>query len=321
MNDFASTSVESRIQNISLASLLQIVEMELKTCTVKVYSDGNVGSLYFINGELIDAKTNEFTGENAVLEIINWCNPVVEIRSECKKRDKNIHLPLSYMLLEGARIKDENNKKIKEQVMRIDETLFHDLASLPGFIAAGVYLGTGELVAAKASKEMDVSYLAGLAVELYKTAKSMAEKIELGSTDFVEIHTETNAFMHTCITPGVAALGVVVSKNGNMGLLKHEMRKLARCLVSEFKVSSEKNTLASERGSQTASDALQCENEQYDQVQEISRQEYIDGLVRETIRTGTICGGAEHVINGQKTLTDEEEKEIEERVWQSLRRI
>ena len=49
-------NARGRIGGVSLASFLQMLEQERKTCTLVVESDEQSGRLYFDAGDLIDAE-------------------------------------------------------------------------------------------------------------------------------------------------------------------------------------------------------------------------------------------------------------------------
>ncbi len=60
------------LKGISLPSFLQLVEMENKTCTLKIKEGERTGFLYFKKGELLNAETEDTDGEEAALDIISW---------------------------------------------------------------------------------------------------------------------------------------------------------------------------------------------------------------------------------------------------------
>jgi hypothetical protein len=84
-----------------------LIDIEGKICTLTVRSHGNVGYLYFCEGELIAAETNGQKGEQAALNIISWNNSIIEISDVCQKNKREIEKPLMQILMESARIKDE----------------------------------------------------------------------------------------------------------------------------------------------------------------------------------------------------------------------
>ncbi len=98
------------ICGVSLPSFLQLMEVEKKTCQLSVRSMGRFGTLYFHEGELIDAETNEEGGETAALEIASWDEPEIEIVAKFKNRTTQIRSSLHYILMESCRIRDERDK-------------------------------------------------------------------------------------------------------------------------------------------------------------------------------------------------------------------
>jgi CheY-like chemotaxis protein len=105
-------STKGHVAGISLPSFMQLLELDRKTCTLHVKSAKGRGDMYFNQGELLSATTANFTGQKAAFEIINWDNPEIEIENICKMKtqDRDIEVPLGFLLIESARMKDESNK-------------------------------------------------------------------------------------------------------------------------------------------------------------------------------------------------------------------
>ena len=101
------TGVGGQIQGISLTSFLQMSEMERTSCTLKIKTDESAGYLYLVKGSLVAARTENYTGEEAVYEILAWQKPVIEIADAKPDNKKEIKTPLMNLLMEGARRKDE----------------------------------------------------------------------------------------------------------------------------------------------------------------------------------------------------------------------
>lgn len=99
----------SQIHGINISSFLQLIDIEGKICTLTVRSHGNVGYLYFRDGELIAAEANEQKGEQAALNIISWNNSIIEIADTCQRNKREIEKPLMQILMESARLKDEES--------------------------------------------------------------------------------------------------------------------------------------------------------------------------------------------------------------------
>ena len=95
-----------RIGGVSLASFLQMLEQERKTCTLVVESDDRSGRLYFNEGDLIDAECGEDVGQEAVYSLLTWQGPSFRV-TEGEDRLQRITLPLAHILLQAATRQDE----------------------------------------------------------------------------------------------------------------------------------------------------------------------------------------------------------------------
>ena len=103
------------MHGFTLPNFLQYVEMEEKTCTLRIISQGKSSYLYFQKGVLINAELNGFKGQEAVIKILHLEDVEIEVQDvdpECKRA---IHCSLSALLLESARLKDEKNSAPDEE--------------------------------------------------------------------------------------------------------------------------------------------------------------------------------------------------------------
>ncbi|GAB6097346.1 hypothetical protein JCM14469_36000 [Desulfatiferula olefinivorans] len=103
--------VGGQIQGISLGSFLQIVHMDKTTCTLKIYSNDDIGYLYLKDGALVAAETGKLEGVEAAYEILSW-NKAVIIIDNAPIPNQKITMPLMSILMEGLRRKDEKNAQM-----------------------------------------------------------------------------------------------------------------------------------------------------------------------------------------------------------------
>lgn len=99
------------MRGINLISFLQLIALEKKTCTVTAIKSDRKAKIYFKNGELMDAETDNLKGVEAILEILPWENCVLEIQNRCKIQTKKIPYDLHHLILEAMRINDEKNEQ------------------------------------------------------------------------------------------------------------------------------------------------------------------------------------------------------------------
>ena len=108
------------LHSVSSGIFLQLMEMEQKTCTIRLEdkSTGKKGVLFFQDGELLDARVNNLQGKPAAYKIFSWEQVNISIQNVCPKMENKIESDLQPLILEVARLKDENriNKKKVEEV-------------------------------------------------------------------------------------------------------------------------------------------------------------------------------------------------------------
>ena len=111
--DMLAQRIQGRVENISLASFLQLLEIERKTCTLSVTSGERQGQLFFRSGKLLGAATGDLTGTEAALEIMAWENADIEISDVCPLNGPPLPGGLAFLLMEAMRIKDEGERGLR----------------------------------------------------------------------------------------------------------------------------------------------------------------------------------------------------------------
>jgi len=97
------------LHSVSSGIFLQLMEMEGKTCTVRLVEkfSGKQGVLFFLDGQLLDARCDGVRGEEAAYEIFSWDDVSLSIQNACPQRERRIHRDLQAILLDAMRLKDE----------------------------------------------------------------------------------------------------------------------------------------------------------------------------------------------------------------------
>ncbi|MGE5256281.1 MAG: response regulator, partial [Hyphomicrobiales bacterium] len=73
------------LHNVSSGMFLQLIEMEQKTCTIRLEdkTGGKRGALFFVGGELFDARVGNLQGEVAAYDIFSWEHVSLSIQNDC----------------------------------------------------------------------------------------------------------------------------------------------------------------------------------------------------------------------------------------------
>ncbi len=109
---------EAHISGVSLPSFLQLIELDRKTCTLRIKSDDLRGVLYFLDGEITNAYAEGLNSEEAALEIIGWSSVTIDLHASCRQLTKDIESPLGFLLIEASRQYDEKKNKAAESAVR-----------------------------------------------------------------------------------------------------------------------------------------------------------------------------------------------------------
>lgn len=239
---------ESRgfIQGISLSSFLQLLEIERKTCTLKVRSKRGEGYLYFIKGELMDATFKNMDPEKAVYEIVSWDEVEMEIKTGCKRMKKTIKDSLQFIMMEAFRIKDEKEKddqaeggdeypkegatkgkggslevadaggtgkrapkkatRQKEVNVMAIQDKLKEFAGIGGFVGVGVFTPTGEALAILAGEKDNLKTIGVLANNVLMNAQKASLEMGTGRGQLVHVEAEKAHIIVRCLNEGTDPL-------------------------------------------------------------------------------------------------------------------
>jgi len=104
------------LHSVSSGMFLQLIEMEQKTCTIRLFDQTSKkhGVLFFKDGELLDARVDGLRGEGAAYEIFTWDEVTLSIQNDCIQKQRTVHSELQAILLEAMRLKDEADQAKRE---------------------------------------------------------------------------------------------------------------------------------------------------------------------------------------------------------------
>ncbi len=109
------------LQTIPLEMFIQLIEMEQKTCTLRVFEKktDKLGVLFFREGELLDARFRGQHGKTAAYEIFSWDKVTLSIQDDCSVDEKKIAEDLQAILFDAIRLKDEAG--VREEALKEDD--------------------------------------------------------------------------------------------------------------------------------------------------------------------------------------------------------
>lgn len=95
------------LNGVSLSAVLQMLHLERKTCVVDVSAYGWLGTLTLVNGELVDARVGDVSGEDAAFAILNWVSPQTSILDGVDLFRHTVQRPITQLIMDAVRIGDE----------------------------------------------------------------------------------------------------------------------------------------------------------------------------------------------------------------------
>ena len=116
------------LQTIPLEMFIQLIEMEQKTCTIRVVEKktGELGVLFFRDGDLMEARIGGRHGKQTAYEIFAWDEVTLSIQDDCAIKDKRIDEDLQAILFDAMRLKDEAGEDEEAFSEELDEALDSD---------------------------------------------------------------------------------------------------------------------------------------------------------------------------------------------------
>jgi hypothetical protein len=97
-----------RLNGVSLASVLQMLHMEQRSCRLRVRSGTMLGELFVRNGSLIHGALRSMDPRSAALTMLAWSHADVVFDRLPPRTERTIDESLEFLLIEAARLLDES---------------------------------------------------------------------------------------------------------------------------------------------------------------------------------------------------------------------
>ena len=96
------------VQHKSLIDLIQLESLCRNSVVLKVFTSQSEGTLWFVDGDIIDAQTGQLSGEEAIYQILSWKQGGFESLPPEPGHPRLINSSVQNILLNAAQRSDEN---------------------------------------------------------------------------------------------------------------------------------------------------------------------------------------------------------------------
>ncbi len=101
--------VKGRLKDMALVDIIQIVNAERKTAAIHLGSELGYGRVYIEKGKIVHAVYREFTGADALYQLLAWKDGEFELAPDTPPPERTIDASPEQLLMEGMRRIDESN--------------------------------------------------------------------------------------------------------------------------------------------------------------------------------------------------------------------
>jgi len=108
--DSKYSGLRGSLDDFNLSDIVQILQLGLKTARVDIKSDGHLGILHMLSGNIVHAATDSLEGNEAFFEMMSWPTGMFHIQHGIHPKTNNVTSETTYLLLESAKIMDERNR-------------------------------------------------------------------------------------------------------------------------------------------------------------------------------------------------------------------
>jgi DNA-binding response OmpR family regulator/predicted regulator of Ras-like GTPase activity (Roadblock/LC7/MglB family) len=237
------------LKDMELADVLQFLIFANKRAKVQVSNPlGDEGEFGLNGEEILWIRSGAKKGEEAFYEIMSWEGGSFEVlpleKQEKPSEDERVPVPLSFLLFEEARRRDEASASmweqkeetipVQEKIDRID--LAKELAELQrdvdGFVASAFVKTDGTYIAGTCSvPTMDLSLSVAYCA---KTLNSIVDNLNTnnqGDWKEIIIATDTHHMIWQKLTDDVFLSLTLDNDQGNLGLARLQMDQLVKKVI------------------------------------------------------------------------------------------
>lgn len=255
---------EGELTGISLAGFLQLLQMERKTCRVRVQSRAGEGILGFDQGQLVDARFADLGGDEAALVMMNWPGPRLSLEATPDSAKVTVKTSLVHLLMAAAQNEDETRMPSSKAVALSsngavkgaprpsagpapdpvkpsgagghDYPDFEALEKLPGFLAfALLHRGGKSLRAVGEIEGIALSDVASAALGFVAAKEQLAQKLGSGEgLEQIAVTTRDHCHFYRPVGAERVLYAVVLRKTANQALVQRKLSALGSAIESSM---------------------------------------------------------------------------------------
>ncbi len=241
------------IQEMEFTDLLQFLSFAGRAVKVQVTNNiGEEGEIGLEGDNVLWVRTSSLTGEEAYFEIVRWEGGGFEMRplGEDEKVGKEEIISLSYLLIEGARRKDEallaqaeeKEKEGKSETLEdkgrivdsVNRILKELTSEVPDLIAAEIVsIEEGvPIVAETTNQAFDPDVTAAYYTEVIKINEKALDVLKKGGKLEEVLLTTDEFYLILRILPDTRfCVGVAITRQGNVGMARMVIKRFEKRFV------------------------------------------------------------------------------------------
>jgi CheY-like chemotaxis protein len=105
--------IQGRLEEMSVAELMQSLEMGQKTCRLTLRRNGDKAELYFAAGQCKHAQLGGTEGDPVAYQVISWPDGEFEIEFGATPSRQTVTMSTTGLLMEAMRLMDEANQSVQ----------------------------------------------------------------------------------------------------------------------------------------------------------------------------------------------------------------
>lgn len=223
------------VGGLDIFDVTQLLAMSGRSLAVRVTFGKRTGTLMFHEGRLVHASAGKLRGEKAFFEMARWSGGTFEEipRPAPRSLPKNVEAPLSQLMIEAARRRDEAERKSHEVHSRSAEKLsgsqtqtavrrkgigpaahrhnmreewrmaikdhLQEFDGIEGFKAAAVFTAQGEMLESETVGKYDIKSVGMFANNALLNAQKATDQMGVGRGNLMQIRAPQANIMMRCL--------------------------------------------------------------------------------------------------------------------------